>query len=151
MTWCLIDPTTRIGILTSHHDLRRLQRGSEMRRRSFVVLPSDMWSGFAQCRSAIRSDPELAGFSSALPLSAPPPVPPSTPSADLSVTDPGLILVVVVIPVVLVALIWLGYIFWLIFHEGENIGSGSPPPRVNQAERPSDRRQEPPERPGSVG
>ena len=30
------------------------------------------------------------------------------------------------IPVVLVALIWLGYIFWLIFHEGENIGSGSP-------------------------
>ena len=66
-------------------------------------------------------------------------------------TDPGLILVVVVIPVVLVALIWLGYIFWLIFHEGENIGSGSPPPRVNQAEQPPDRRQEPPERPGSVG
>ena len=77
--------------------------------------------------------------------------PTATPSADLSVTDPGLILVVVVIPVVLVALIWLGYIFWLIFHEGENIGSGSPPPRVNQAEQPPDRRQEPPERPGSVG
>ena len=78
--------------------------------------------------------------------------PTATPTADLSVTDPGLILVVVVIPVVLVALIWLGYIFWLIFHEGENVGSGSQPPRVNQAgQRPSDRRQEPPERPGSVG
>ena len=77
--------------------------------------------------------------------------PTATPSADLSVTDPGLILVVVVIPVVLVALIWLGYIFWLIFHEGENIGSGSQPPRVNQPKRPPDRRQEPPERPGSVG
>ena len=92
----------------------------------------------------------VAGFSSAAALS-PSTSPTATPSADLSVTDPGLILVVVVIPVVLVALIWLGYIFWLIFHEGENIGSGSPPPRVNQAERPSDRRQEPPERPGSVG
>ena len=77
--------------------------------------------------------------------------PTATPSADLSATDPGLILVVVVIPVVLVALIWLGYIFWLIFHEGENIGSGSPPPRVNQAKQPPDSRQEPPERPGSVG
>lgn len=56
-------------------------------------------------------------------------VPASTPGAGgPPPTDPGLILVVVVIPVVLVALIWLGYIFWLIFHEGENIGSGSPPP-----------------------
>ena len=77
--------------------------------------------------------------------------PTATPTADLSVTDPGLILVVVVIPVVLVALIWLGYIFWLIFHEGENVGSGSPEPRDNRGQRPPDRRQEPPERPGSVG
>ena len=77
--------------------------------------------------------------------------PTATPAADLSATDPGLILVVVVIPVVLVALIWLGYIFWLIFHEGENVGSGSPEPRDNRSQRPTDRRQEPPERPGSVG
>lgn len=55
--------------------------------------------------------------------------PTATPTAtNPSATDPGLILVVVVIPVVLVALIWLGYIFWLIFHEGENVGSGAPPP-----------------------
>ena len=49
--------------------------------------------------------------------------PTATPTPDgLSASDPGLILVVVVIPVVLVALIWLGYIFWLIFHEGEHVG-----------------------------
>ena len=75
----------------------------------------------------------LGAAPSALALS-PSTSPTATPAADLSVTDPGLILVVVVIPVVLVALIWLGYIFWLIFHEGENIGSGSPrASRVNQA------------------
>ena len=107
-----------------------------MRRRKITVpLATLLWLGAAP--SALALSPSTS--------------PTATPSADLSATDPGLILVVVVIPVVLVALIWLGYIFWLIFHEGENIGSGSPPPRVNQAKRPPDSRQEPPERPGSVG
>lgn len=77
--------------------------------------------------------------------------PTATPGDDLSVTDPGLILAVVVIPVILVALIWLGYIFWLIFHEGENVGSGSPPPREPRGRRPPNGSGEPPERPGSVG
>ena len=66
-------------------------------------------------------------------------------------TDPGLILVIVVIPVVLLALIWMGYIFWLIFHEGENVGSGSPPPPENRHRPPSNRSQEPPDPPGNVG
>ena len=77
--------------------------------------------------------------------------PTATPAADLSVTDPGLILVVVVIPVVVIALIWLGYIFWLIFHEGENVGSGSPEPRDRRTQRPPHGRGEPPDEPGSVG
>ena len=68
-----------------------------------------------------------------------------------STTDPGLVLVLVVIPVVLLALIWLGYIFWLIFHEGENVGSGSPPPHVTRRRRPSDDDREPPEGPRSIG
>ena len=69
--------------------------------------------------------------------------PPASPTASptpggLTATDPGLVLVVVVIPVVLVALIWLGYIFWLIFHEGENVGSGDPAPRDKDNRRPPD-------------
>lgn len=68
-----------------------------------------------------------------------------------SAVDPGLILVIVVIPVVLVALIWLGYIFWLIFHEGENVGSGSPLPPKERHRVPPNRSQEPPDQPGSVG
>ena len=107
-----------------------------MRRRTFALtLATLLWLGAAP--SALALSPSTS--------------PTATPAADLSVTDPGLILVVVVIPVVLVALIWLGYIFWLIFHEGENVGSGSPVPRENRGQRPTDRRQEPPERPGSVG
>ncbi|MCY3895439.1 MAG: hypothetical protein OXG17_03100 [Chloroflexi bacterium] len=77
--------------------------------------------------------------------------PGATPDADLSVTDPGLILVIVVIPVVLVALIWMGYIFWLIFDEGENVGSGAPPPPGNRHRPPANRSQEPPDQPGNVG
>ena len=92
----------------------------------------------------------LGGATSAAALS-PSASPTPTPATQASVADPGLILVVVVIPVVLVSLIWLGYIFWLIFHEGENVGSGSQPPRVNRDQRPPDRRQEPPDQPGSVG
>ena len=92
-----------------------------MPRRNLVLLVRWQWcSTQSQRPSALALSPSTS--------------PTATPSADLSATDPGLILVVVVIPVVLVALIWLGYIFWLIFHEGENIGSGSPPPRVNQAD-----------------
>ena len=72
-------------------------------------------------------------------------------SAKGLATDPGLILVIVVIPVVLLALIWLGYIFWLIFHEGENVGSGSPPPREDRGQAPPNGRPEPPDQPGSVG
>jgi len=98
----------------------------------------------------------LAG--AVIPLLATPSVlalsPPASPTATATAngqgpTDPGLILVVVVIPVVLVALIWLGYIFWLIFHEGENVGSGDPLPP--ESRRPSNRRPEPPDQPGSVG
>ena len=64
-------------------------------------------------------------------------VPALTPAAGSPpATDPGLILAVVVIPVILVALMWLGYIFWLIFHEGENVGSGSPETRENRGKRP---------------
>ena len=75
-----------------------------------------------------------------------------TPAAgDPPATDPGLILVVVVIPVVLLALIWLGYIFWLIFHEGENVGSGAPPAREDPGQTPPNGRPEPPDQPGSVG
>lgn len=77
--------------------------------------------------------------------------PPTSPTPAEPQTDPGLILVIVVIPVVLVALIWLGYIFWLIFHEGENVGSGSPPPSGNRGQRPPNGRDEPPDKPGSVG
>ena len=75
--------------------------------------------------------------------------PPNSPTPAEPQTDPGLILVIVVIPVVLVALIWLGYIFWLIFHEGENVGSGDPLPP--ESRRPSNRRPEPPDQPGNVG
>ena len=64
-------------------------------------------------------------------------VPTTTAATDVpSTPDPGLILVIVVIPVVLLALIWMGYIFWLIFHEGENVGSGDPAPRDNGKQRP---------------
>ena len=66
-------------------------------------------------------------------------------------TDPGLILVIVVIPVVLLALIWMGYIFWLIFHEGENVGSGAPPPPEDRHRPPANRSPEPPDPPGNVG
>jgi hypothetical protein len=63
--------------------------------------------------------------------------PVATPAAvDSPTPDPGLILVIVVIPVVLLALIWMGYIFWLIFHEGENVGSGDPAPHDNGKQRP---------------
>ena len=72
-------------------------------------------------------------------------------SAKGLATDPGLILVIVVIPVVLLALIWLGYIFWLIFHEGENVGSGAPPPREDPGQAPPNGKPEPPDQPGSVG
>jgi len=72
-------------------------------------------------------------------------------SAKRLATDPGLILVIVVIPVVLLALIWLGYIFWLIFHEGENVGSGAPPPREDPGQAPPNGKPEPPDQPGSVG
>ena len=58
---------------------------------------------------------------------------------------------VVVIPVVLLALIWMGYIFWLIFHEGENVGSGSPPPPENRDRTPPNRSPDPPDQPGNVG
>ncbi len=78
--------------------------------------------------------------------------PTATPTAgNAPAADPGLILVVVVIPVVLLALIWMGYIFWLIFHEGENVGSGSPPPEGNRHRSPPDGRPEPPDHPGNVG
>ena len=77
--------------------------------------------------------------------------PSATPAAESSPTDPGLILVIVVIPVVLLALIWMGYIFWLIFHEGENVGSGAPPPPENRHRPPANRSQEPPDPPGNVG
>ena len=77
--------------------------------------------------------------------------PPNSPTPAGPQTDPGLILVIVVIPVVLVALIWLGYIFWLIFHEGENVGSGSPPPPEDRRQPPSNGSQEPPDQPRSVG
>ena len=107
-----------------------------MRRRKFTVpLATLLWLGAAP--SAVALSPSTS--------------PTATPAADLSVTDPGLILVVVVIPVVVIALIWLGYIFWLIFHEGENVGSGSPVPRDRRTQRPPHRRGEPPDEPGSVG
>ncbi len=78
--------------------------------------------------------------------------PTATPTAgNAPATDPGLILVVVVIPVVLLALIWMGYIFWLIFHEGENVGSGAPPPPGNRGQRPTNRSPDPPDQPGNVG
>ena len=72
-------------------------------------------------------------------------------TGGLASTDPGLILVVVVIPVVLLALIWMGYIFWLIFHEGENVGSGGPPPPGHRDQRPPNRSPDPPDQPGNVG
>ena len=77
--------------------------------------------------------------------------PPTSPTPAGTQTDPGLILVIVVIPVVLLALVWMGYIFWLIFHKGENVGSGSPPPPENRHRSPSNRSQEPPDPPGNVG
>ncbi len=83
---------------------------------------------------------------------SPPTSPTAAPTpASQGTTDPGLILVVVVIPVVLLALIWLGYIFWLIFHEGENVGSGAPLPREDPGQTPPNGRPEPPDQPGSVG
>ena len=82
---------------------------------------------------------------------SPPTSPTANPTPAEPQTDPGLILVVVVIPVVLVALIWLGYIFWLIFHEGENIGSGASLPPESRERQPPNRRPEPPDQPGSVG
>lgn len=89
----------------------------------------------------------LGATPSALALS-----PPTSPSAgNAPATDPGLILVIVVIPVVLLALIWMGYIFWLIFHEGENVGSGAPPPPGNRGQRPPNRSPDPPDQPGNVG
>ena len=72
-------------------------------------------------------------------------------TGGLASTDPGLILVIVVIPVVLLALIWMGYIFWLIFHEGENVGSGGPPPPGDRDQRPPKRSPDPPDHPGNVG
>lgn len=93
----------------------------------------------------------VAGASPAAALS-PSTSPTATPIASSQgTTDPGLVLVLVVFPVVLVALIWLGYIFWLIFHEGENVGSGAPPPRVDRDRRPPNGRREPPDQPGGVG
>lgn len=76
---------------------------------------------------------------------------PTSPTPAEPQTDPGLILVIVVIPVVLLALIWMGYIFWLIFHEGENVGSGAPPPPRNPRQPPPNRSAEPPDQPGNVG
>ena len=108
----------------------------DMRRRKFALTLATLLS--------------LGAAPSALALS-PSTSPTATPTADLSVTDPGLILVLVVIPVVVVALIWLGYIFWLIFHEGENVGSGTPPPRVDRRSPPPNGRPEPPDKPGSIG
>ncbi len=82
-----------------------------MRNRKFALLLAALLV-FAAAPPAAALSPSIS--------------PTSTPAAGgLSASDPGLILAVVVIPVILVALIWLGYIFWLIFHEGENIGSGS--------------------------
>ena len=92
----------------------------------------------------------LVATPSALALS-PSTSPTAAPTPGGSQTDPGLILVIVVIPVVLLALIWLGYIFWLIFHEGENVGSGAPPPQVTRRRHPSDDDREPPEGPRSIG
>jgi len=112
-----------------------------------------------RCRPDLRHRPlalllaALLGLSttSALALS-PPTSPTATPTAGNSpAADPGLILVVVVIPVVLLALIWMGYIFWLIFHEGENVGSGAPPPPANRRQPPPNRSTDPPDQPGSVG
>lgn len=77
--------------------------------------------------------------------------PVATPAAESAIADPGLILVIVVIPVVLLALIWMGYIFWLIFHEGENVGSGAPPPTGSRGQRPPNRSPDPPDQPGNVG
>ncbi len=81
----------------------------------------------------------------------PPASPTANPTPTGTQTDPGLILVIVVIPVVLLALIWMGYIFWLIFHEGENVGSGGPPPPGDRGQRPPDRSPDPPDQPGNVG
>jgi len=88
----------------------------------------------------------LLATHSALALSSPTSPTPAGPQ-----TDPGLILVIVVIPVVLLALVWMGYIFWLLFHKGENVGSGSPPPPEDRHRPPSNRSQEPPDPPGNVG
>ncbi|HCU73535.1 MAG: hypothetical protein CL790_07225 [Chloroflexi bacterium] len=49
---------------------------------------------------------------------------PSLEDSDSFFDEAGVRLAVIVIPVLLLALAWLGYIFWLIFHEGENVGSG---------------------------
>ena len=45
-------------------------------------------------------------------------------SASQPDVDDGLRLAVVVIPVLVIALLWLAYIFWLIFH-GEQDGDSS--------------------------
>ena len=96
--------------MTSRRNPRRLARLADVRPWRLALL---------------AAAPLLLGGVASASALGPPTSPTATPAADLSVTDPGLILAVVVIPVILVALIWLGYIFWLIFHEGENIGSGS--------------------------
>ncbi len=49
--------------------------------------------------------------------------------------DVGVVLVAVVVPVMIVALVWLGYIFWLIFHEGENVGAGGRPGGAERGRR----------------
>jgi len=49
---------------------------------------------------------------------------PTLQEGDSFFDEAGVRLAVIVIPVLLLALAWLGYIFWLIFHEGENVGSG---------------------------
>ena len=108
-----------------------------MKCRRLVLL-------FAAALVWASTSPALALAPSVSPTATPPATSPPT-------TDPGLILVIVVIPVVLLALIWLGYIFWLIFHEGENVGSGSPPPREDRGQAPPNGRPEPPDQPGSVG
>lgn len=100
-----------------------------------------MLARFPALRDLPRGDLLGAGT-----LSAPTPAAGDSPPAD-----PGLILVIVVIPVVLLALIWMGYIFWLIFHEGENVGSGDPLPPDDRSHRPSNRSPEPPDQPGNVG
>ena len=106
-------------------------------RRRKLALPVALLLFLTTSPSALALSP------SASPTAAPTPGGPQT--------DPGLILVIVVIPAVLLALIWLGYIFWLIFHEGENVGSGSPEPPDTRGRQAPDGDREPPEGPRSIG